>query len=210
MFNSLAGRITGHDFPLLYLATGGIEWELEVSATTFQAALGADKTVRQRFMIHLHTREDILKLYGFRTIAERTAFRELLKVTGIGPKQALRILSGTTVPALTELLEQEDVDALTRIPGLGRKTAQKMILQLKGHLALDPEQTHSGGSASGAPGDELVAALVDMGFDRSAARDALQRISTELAGDEGAGDGAGDAPDEQELFRRAIVALSGS
>lgn len=206
MFNSLSGRITGHDFPLLFLATGGIEWELEVSATTFQAALGADKTARQRFLVHVHTREDILKLYGFRTTAERTAFRELLKVTGIGPKQALRILSGTTVPALTELLEQEDVDALTRIPGLGRKTAQKMILQLKGHLALNTENDSTGGTRSGAPGDELVAALVDMGFDRSAAKDALQRISTELAGE----DGAGSAPDEQELFRRAIVALSGS
>ncbi|MEX2442239.1 MAG: Holliday junction branch migration protein RuvA [Alkalispirochaeta sp.] len=204
MFNSLAGRITGHDFPLLYLATGGIEWELEVSAATFQAALGADKTVRQRFLVHLHTREDILKIYGFRTTAERTAFRELLKVAGIGPKQALRILSGTTVAALTELLEQEDVDALTRIPGLGRKTAQKMILQLKGHLALETEGGSSGRTTPGAPGDDLVAALVDMGFDRSAARDALKRLSTELSGEEG------HTPDEQELFRRAIVTLSGS
>lgn len=204
MFNSLSGRITGHDFPLLYLATGGIEWELEVSAATFQAALGADKTVRQRFLVHVHTREDILKLYGFRTAAERTAFRELLKVTGIGPKQALRILSGTTVPALTELLEQEDVDALTRIPGLGRKTAQKMILQLKGHLALDTENDSAGGTRSGTPGEELVAALVDMGFDRSTARDTLKRLSTKLSGEDGA------AADEQELFRRAIVALSGS
>ncbi|MFW5694299.1 MAG: Holliday junction branch migration protein RuvA [Alkalispirochaeta sp.] len=204
MFNSVAGRITGHDFPLLYVATGGIEWELEVSATTFQAALGADKTARRRFLIHLHTREDILKLYGFDTVAERSAFRELLKVAGIGPKQALRILSGTTVAALTELLEEEDVDALTRIPGLGRKTAQKMILQLKGHLVLEPEIGSGGGTHPGTPGDDLVAALVDMGFDRSAARNALQRLSTELSGE------AGDAPDEQELFRRAIVALSGT
>ncbi len=204
MFNSLAGRITGHDFPLLYLATGGIEWELEVSATTFQAALGADTSLRQRFLVHLHTREDILKLYGFHTPAERAAFRELLKVAGIGPKQALRILSGTTVAALTELLEQEDVDALTRIPGLGRKTAQKMILQLKGHLALESDQGSGGGTAAGAPGDDLVAALVDMGFDRSASRDALKRIAEELSGE------AGENPDEQELFRRAIVALSGS
>jgi Holliday junction DNA helicase RuvA len=189
---------------LVYLATGGIEWELEVSATTFQAALGVDKTQRQRFLIHVHTREDILKLYGFRTTAERTAFRELLKVAGIGPKQGLRILSGTTVTALTELLEQEDVDALTRIPGLGRKTAQKMILQLKGHLALETEGSANRGATSGAPGDELVAALVDMGFDRSAARDTLRHLSSELSGEDGG------APDEQELFRRAIVALSGS
>jgi len=204
VFNSLAGRITGHDFPLLYLATGGIEWELEVSATTFQATLGADTALRQRFFIHLHTREDILKLYGFYTSGERIVFRELLKVTGIGPKQALRILSGTTVAALTELLEQEDVEALTRIPGLGRKTAQKIILQLKGHLALESDQTSKHETVSGTPGDELVAALVDMGFDRSAARDTLTRIAEELAGE------TGSPPDEQELFRRAIVSLSGS
>ena len=203
MFNSLSGRITGHDFPLLYLSAAGVEWELEVSATTFQAALGAEPGRRHRVLVHVHVREDILKLYGFWSAPERRAFRELLKVPGIGPRQALRILSGTTVAALTELLEQEDITALTRIPGLGRKTAQKMILQLKGHLVTD-EGAHDAPTAGQAPEDELLAALVDMGFDRTTARETLTRLAKDMGSDDG------DAPDEQELFRRAIVALSGS
>lgn len=217
MFNSLSGRISGHDFPLLFLSAAGIEWELEVSATTFQSALAADKTARQRLYVHLYSREDLLKLYGFWSVGERTAFRELLKVSGIGPRQALRILSGTTVTALTELLEQEDVDALTRIPGLGRKTVQKMILQLKGHLVTSDEGATTAGTAA-VPGDELLTALIEMGFDRVRARDTLQQLMRESQGategateGAGAGDGAGEHPfDEQELFRRAIVALSGS
>ena len=105
--------------------------------------------------------------------------------------------------ALTELLEQEDITALTRIPGLGRKTAQKMILQLKGHLVTD-EGAHDAPTAGQAPEDELLAALVDMGFDRTTARETLTRLAKDMGSDDG------DAPDEQELFRRAIVALSGS
>lgn len=209
MFNSVSGRISGHDFPLLYLAAAGIEWELEVSATTFQAALAAEKDARHRLYVHLYSREDLLKLYGFWTAGERTAFRELLKVSGIGPRQALRILSGTTVAALTQLLEAEDVDALTRIPGLGRKTVQKMILQLKGHLVTSAAGNTTAGTAA-APGDELLTALVEMGFDRVRARDTLQQLIRDGESG-GAGDGMSAGPmDEQELFRRAIVALSGS
>lgn len=202
MFNSLTGRISGHDFPHVYLTDGAVEWELEVSATTFQAVLAASGEEHHRVLVHLHVREDLLQLYGFWTAAERRAFRELLKVPGIGPRQALRILSGTTVPVLTELLEREDVESLTRIPGLGKKTAQKMILQLKGHLATDGAEPGGGptGTADGDDG-ELVAALVDMGFDRSAARTALRTAREEIGSEDG-------PADEQELFRRAIVALS--
>lgn len=200
MFNSLTGRITGHDFPSLYLSTGGIEWALEVSAATFQAALAAEHGVEHRVYLHLHSREDALQLFGFWTSAERRAFRELLKVTGIGPRQALRILSGTTVEVLTTMLDQEDVEALTHIPGLGKKTAQKMILQLKGHLVTENTGTHPGTTAEAGRDGELLAALVEMGFDRGAAKTALEDGAQAL----------GDDADEQELFRHAIVTLSGS
>lgn len=196
MFNSITAPISGHDFPLLYLRDGALEWEVEVSASTFQSALAAEPGTAHRVFVHLHTREDMMRLYGFWTAAERSAFRELLRVPGIGPRQALRILSGTTVEALSRLLEEEDVSALTRIPGLGRKTAQKMVLQLKGSLVTDDGTPRS---ASGlAPGDELEAALVDMGFDRSRAQQVLKELREENPDN-----------DEQKLFRSAIVALSG-
>jgi Holliday junction DNA helicase RuvA len=203
MFNRITGTITGHDFPLLFVTTtGGIEWEFEVSALTFQEALASRETETHAILVHLHVREDILKLYGFWHSDERRAFRELLTVPGIGPRQALRILSGTTVRELTELLENEDVTALTRIPGLGRKTAQKLVLQLKGSLVTDGQSTGGGAAGSSAPEPygELADALAEMGFDRAQAVTTLTRLA-EDADDE--------SPNEQDLFRRAIVALSG-
>lgn len=198
MFNSITAPISGHDFPMLYLQDGAVEWELEVSAATFQSAIAGGSGEAHRVFIHVYTREDLIRLYGFWTDAERVAFRELLRVPGIGPRQALRILSGTSVEALSQLLEQEDVTALTRIPGLGRKTAQKMVLQLKGSLVTDRTDRRAGGGADPS-GDELEAALTEMGFDRGQARRILDDLRT--------GDDA--VADEQELFRRAIVALSG-
>ncbi|MCG8477536.1 MAG: Holliday junction branch migration protein RuvA [Spirochaetales bacterium] len=206
MFNSLYGLVSGHQFPNLSFRTGGIEWLLEVSATTFQAALAAHRDEEQRIFVYLHSREDLVRLYGFWTQAERSAFLELISVSGIGPRQALKILSGTTVAALTELLDREDVDALTRLPGLGKKTAQKMILQLKGHLVVERDEASPLQAAS--RDEEILRALVEMGFDRGAAQAVLDRLIPEIDG-EGAGDAAPDDDErERELFRRAIVALS--
>ena len=203
MFNSLYGLVSGHQFPNLAFRTGGIEWQLEVSAITFQAALASHRDEEQRIFVYLHAREDLMRLYGFWTRSERSAFLELISVSGIGPRQALKILSGTTVSALTELLEREDIDALTRLPGLGKKTAQKMILQLKGHLVLEREGASSSASAA-TRDEEILGALVEMGFDRGAAQAVLDRIIPEIDG-EHVGD---EDARERELFRRAIIELS--
>ncbi|TVR66047.1 MAG: Holliday junction branch migration protein RuvA [Spirochaetaceae bacterium] len=205
MFNSLTGKLAGHSYPRLFLATGGVEWELEVSAATFQAVLAENRDAPQRLLVHLQVREDLMKLFGFGTEAERQVFQELITVSGIGPRQALRILSGTTVRELTRLLEAEDVQALTRIPGLGTKTAQKMILQLKGHLVL--EDSAGGRSAGGTgPLEELLAALVEMGFDRAAARTVLERLREENQPSDALSP-LGET-EEREIFRRAIQELS--
>jgi holliday junction DNA helicase RuvA len=212
MFNSLTGKLSGHSFPQLLLETGGLEWQVEVSATTFQAALAADRNAPVRLLVYLQVREDILKLFGFWTEAERQVFLELITVSGIGPRQALRILSGTTVRELTTLLEAEDVPALTRIPGLGTKTAQKMILQLKGHLVLD-DPAGAGNTLRGSgPLEELLTALVEMGFDRSGARTVLERLRDEIVGDTVPAEGRSASElselQEREIFRRAIQELS--
>lgn len=204
MFNSLTGHVTGHDFPALYLTTGAMEWSLEVSAATFQTALATPHQQELRLFVHLHVREDALKLFGFASLAERGAFLELLTVPGIGPRQALKILSSTSVEALSQMLEGEDVAALTRLPGLGTRTAQKMILQLRGRLATEPAEANAGVSSAGGPYSELVAALVEMGFDAREAEAALEAAAGEI----GAALPEGAAR-EQDLFRRAIVTLSG-
>lgn len=211
MFNSLTGRLSGHDFPRILLETGGVEWQIEVSAATFQAVLAADRSEPIRILLFLQVREDLMKLFGFWTEAERRAFRELVTVPGIGPRQALRILSGTTVAQLTQLLEAEDVQALTRIPGLGTKTAQKMILQLKGHLVLeDSSSSKTDGTAGSGPIEELLTALVEMGFDRTSARTTLERLREEIAGTDDGSDSIVEINEQQEreLFRRAIQELS--
>ncbi len=204
MFNSLIGHIAGHRFPLVYIRTGGVEWQVEVSAGTFQSVLSAEGECR--IFTYLHSREDLLRLYGFWTERERAVFLELISVSGIGPKQALKILSGTTAESLVAFLESEDIPSLTRIPGLGKKTAQRLILQLKGHLIMDEESGQgTGGTVRHDMAGELLQALMDMGFDRKKAETVLNEVSTELA-DHTFSD---DRSREQELFRRAIVALSG-
>ena len=204
MFNSLTGRFSGHSFPQVFIETAGVEWQIEVSAGTFQSVLASAHGEPVRLFVYLQAREDLLKLFGFWSESERRAFLELITVPGIGPRQALRILSGTTVAQLTQLLEAEDVQALTRIPGLGTKTAQKMILQLKGHLVLEDATTAGDGTGTGTPLEELLTALTEMGFDRGATRTVLNKLREELV--------EPDEPltdrHEQEIFRRAIVELS--
>ena len=206
MFNSLNGVIRGHDYPFVYLEIGGIEWALEVSATTFQSALDAESGSINRIYTYLHLREDALKLYGFWTKLERIAFLELISVSGIGPRQALKILSGTTVPSLRRYLEDEDVTALVRIPGLGKKTAQQLILQLKGHLVTD--DSGDGATTTGpvtSQHEEIYNALVEMGYDSKQAEEVLRRVAEALDEDET----LGPKERESELFRRSIVELSG-
>lgn len=199
MFNRLRGSIEGFDFPYIYLSTGGVEWEIEVSAACFRTIAAKERRGDCTLPVHLYVRDDILKLYGFLDDAERKLFRHLLTVNGIGPRQAIKILSGSSVDGLLRALENDDIDTLSTIPGLGRKTAQKILLQLKGHLVQDQKP---GGPGNGIPStrDDLVEALVDMGFERPVATEVITRLRD--GGDES------EPATEEEIFRRAIVELS--
>lgn len=196
MYNSIQGTLTGKTSSKAYIEIQGIEYELEVSFHTSSSLPSIGTEVR--LFTYLHHREDALKLYGFLEEKERSLFFDLLKVDGIGPKQALRILSGTTVDAFLLILESEDVKALTRIPGLGIKTAQKVFLSLRGKLTLEE---------GALPSEErdLQLALVEMGFDSRRAAEAV-KASLQECREEGV---PGETL-EQEAFRRAIVLLSGA
>ena len=195
MFHSISGTITGRGPNTLYVTTGGVEWELEVSGFTLRELAHEDEA---RVFTYLYHREDQMRLYGFVSADERRVFLELTRVSGIGPRAAVRILSATAPDRLLQMLETEDVDALVLLPGLGRKTAQKIILTLRGRLVSMADE------ASGAHA-ELIEGLAEMGFERGGAAQAVGEIASIVRSEH---------PDltapevEQELFRRAIVRLS--
>lgn len=202
MFNSLTGIVTGRGPNALYLATGGVEWELEVSGFT-QRRLASEQHDEIRIFTYLYHREDQMRLYGFATSEERTIFLELTRVSGIGPRAAIKLLSATSPSELVRALEAEDVDSLVRLPGLGRKTAQKIILTLRGRLVGDEHavREHS----------ELAEGLVEMGFDAKQVATVITDVALELDGESTGDAGTPNDPAtrEQEIFRRAIVRLSG-
>lgn len=195
MLNSITGRITYKDAEKIFLQTAGVEWEILTSLTTSRE-LPAEGQPARIFIYLLH-REDQMRLYGFAAPGERDLFLDLLKVEGVGPKLALRILSGVEAPVFAAALEAEDAEALANLPGIGRKTAQKIILKLKGRLSISPQP--------GSPGvEDLVEALSGMGFDRREARTAV------AAAVKACKDASLPKEElERELFKRAVSLLSG-
>jgi holliday junction DNA helicase RuvA len=199
MFNSVSGRLSEKRADAICIDTGGVEWELSVPARSVDdfGALGDEA----RAFAWLHHYEDGMRLYGFPTEADRAVFRELMKVEGIGPKQALRILSGIKPEALGAALDSDDLASLQTIPGVGPKLAQKMLLALKGKLVSRPEAEGKGRGAGGEFAD-VVRALADMGFDRKAAEKAVAEASKGAAGRSASGER------EREVFREALLDLS--
>ncbi len=193
MFNSLAGRITEKRFDLLRVENHGLEWEFLVPARSIDdfGELGAET----RVYIYLLHREDQMRLYGFPSERERALFLELIKVDGIGPRQAVKILSGIESGELSRALDAEDLARLQQVPGLGAKTAQKLVFALKGKLPGKAPEENRGQWA------DVVRALTDMGYDRKRASETVSRLAA-------GADGRKGPEAEQELFRRAIVELS--
>jgi len=193
MFNSIRGVITQKLTESVYLLSGGIEWDIAVPSTDINQL--PPQGEEGRIFTWFYHREDNVKLYGFIGLERRAMFLELLKIEGIGPKGALKIMGGIGQEELERALETEDLPRLEAVPGLGKKTAQKMILALKGKLAsvkAAPETTYG----------DLVEALAGMGYDKRAAAEALARVETELPPD------LAGAEKEKLLFKQVIVYLS--
>jgi holliday junction DNA helicase RuvA len=195
VFNSLTGRIVEKRPGSVYLLTGGVEWDIAVPDASADnlPAVGEEARI-YTYLLH---RDDQMKLFGFAHPSERLLFLELMKVDGVGPRQALRVLSVTPPDVLVQLLDEGDADAIARTPGIGKKTAQKIILALRGKLRLDETSAPSGF-------DDIVAALVEMGFDRKTAEEAVTAVRQEHPSADESTPLA-----EDELMRRAIVRLSG-
>lgn len=195
MYNSIYGTFSGRTESSLFLVKNGVEWSLAASERTIQnSSLNKEEI---RVFTYLHHKEDTMVLYGFINERERQVFLELNKVSGIGPKQALRMLSGIGTEELVAALDEGNTDRLSMLPGIGKKTAAKIILALRGKLKLESEDK------SDDKFSDLIEALAGMGFDKKAAKKALDEISSRKEFSTLESDIL-----EKELFREAIVFLS--
>ena len=167
MINAVVGKIVqcAPDHVLL-LTAGGVEYRLDVSSNTSSHLMKHKGEDGVRVLAYLQHREDAMTLFGFYGEEERFCFEQLQTVPGIGARQAIKILSGITVENLIKALDGQDVKTLSKVSGIGPKTAQKLVLQLRNVLVLDDAE--EGGEDTSSPGQfrELVESFLDMGFDR--------------------------------------------
>jgi Holliday junction DNA helicase RuvA len=195
MFNSITGVITYKDEERVFLNACAVEWEIHVSRSSSDDL--PEEGQKTKVYVYLYHRDDQVKLFGFSQATERDVFLDLLKVEGVGPRQALKILSGVEVGRFIEALDSEDLDLLSGIPGVGKKTAQKIMLKLKGKLTVT---TPAGISLE----EDILNALVGMGFDRRSAKGAVSSASRTLR------ERDLDREElERELFKTALSQLSG-
>lgn len=195
MIGHLRGRLVRKAPPALIVDVGGVGYELEAPMSTFYRLPEVGSEVELH--THLVVREDAHLLYGFSTENERRLFRDLLRVTGIGPKIGLALLSGMDVDTFLFCVEAQDVDALTRIPGIGRKTAERLLIEMRDRiraLGQMPSATPRIDQPAGAQA-EAFAALVALGYRPAEVTRLLKTVDNEGAGTE-------------ELIRRALQAAA--
>jgi Holliday junction DNA helicase RuvA len=164
MIGSLRGRITSKIPPQLTIEVGGVGYEVEAPMSTFLHLPNVGEEVK--LLTHFVVREDAQLLYGFATEDERRLFRTLLKVSGIGPKIGLALLSGISVEAFALCVKTQDVSALVRVPGVGRKTAERLIVEMRDKIA--PSESAPVGAVvvqpEASPEAEAFGALVALGY----------------------------------------------
>ena len=204
MFNSLTGIITGKFPKQLLLDTHGIEWDLCVPDSNLELfpPVGSEAKVYTWLQ---HT-DVLMTLFGFATADERTLFLDLLKVDGVGPKGAVKIMSSASSSRLLEVLERGDVEMLEKIPGVGKKTAGKMMLQLKGKLTLSQTSNVVRVEKPAAFAD-VIDSLASMGYEKRLVEQKVAVLAETLNSDPAF---ASKSQKEKEdlIFRRAIVELA--
>lgn len=197
MIGSLSGVLAFKSPPHLLLDVGGVGYEVEAPMSTFYTLPAVGQPTR--LLTHLVVREDAHILYGFATLQERALFRSLLKVSGVGPRIALAILSGVTATVFAQVVRAEDAATLTRIPGVGRKIAERLIVEMRDRLedpgvlataaalGADAQRLEPGAQA------EAYSALVALGYKPLEATKMLKALGAD-----------GNALSTEELIRRAL------
>jgi Holliday junction DNA helicase RuvA len=198
MIAHLRGRLFSKSPNQAIVECAGVGYDITISVATFSAlpAEGVEATLH----IHTHVREDQLALFGFSEIQEKRLFEKLLTISGIGPKLAITVLSGISSDRLVGAIRSGDHGTLTKIPGIGKKTAERVVLELKDKLddLAVSLSASTGGPHHGPAGDDALSALVNLGYPRPVAQKAIE---TAIAKDPEA------ASDFETLFRAAMATI---
>ncbi len=172
MIGRLSGKLTAKNPPQILVEVGGVGYEVDVPMSTFYSLPSAGASVT--LFTHLVVREDAHVLYGSASAEERSVFRQLIRVSGIGPRTALAVLSGMSVADLAQSIALQDAGRLVKIPGIGRKTAERLLLELKGKLA------ESVGEPTTERGADVVNALVALGYSDKEALAAAKGLAPDM------------------------------
>ena len=195
MIAHLRGKLLAKHPNQAVVETGGVGYDVTISVPTFSdlPALGAEVALH----IHTHVREDIIALYGFLRPAEKLLFEKLITVSGIGPKLAITILSGMAADEMVGAIRGNDVVRLTRIPGIGKKTAERMILELRDKLPPAGPTVTPSTPAPSATEEDVLSALLNLGYQRAAAEKVLATLTQN-----------GEGQSFDRMFREALGRLS--
>jgi len=192
MIAHLRGKLLAKHPNQAIVEAGGVGYDVNISVPTFSdlPASGSDVSL----YIYTHVREDQIALYGFRHSAEKQLFEKLITVSGIGPKLAITILSGMPADEMIAAIRGNDLARLTKIPGVGKKTAERMVLELRDKLPAEKGQEQAAPTALSATEQDVLSALINLGYQRTVAEKAVSSIRN---------NGSFEA-----LFREALAQLS--
>jgi Holliday junction DNA helicase RuvA len=180
MIGKLTGTLSDKNPPQVLVDCNGVGYEVHVPMSTFYnlPELGSKLSLLTHFVV----REDAQILYGFASAQEREAFRQLIKISGVGPRTALSVLSGMSVAELAQAVTLQEAGRLVKVPGIGKKTAERLLLELKGKLGPDIGASASVGSASQV---DILQALLALGYSDKEAALALKALPSEVGVSEG-------------------------
>ena len=182
MIGRLNGTLADKNPPQVLEDCRGVGYEVDVPMSTFYNLPGIGEAVT--LLTHFVVREDAQILFGFATPSEREAFRQLIRISGVGPRTALSVLSGMSVADIAQAVTAQDASRLVKVPGIGKKTAERLLLELKGKIGADLGNLAGAGPASDAQAD-ILQALVALGYSDKEAQAALKPLPKDVGVSEG-------------------------
>jgi Holliday junction DNA helicase RuvA len=181
MIGRIEGRLLEKNPPAILVDANGVGYEIDVPMSTFYQLPAISERVT--LLTHMTVREDAHQLYGFSTHSERAAFRELIKISGVGARTALAVLSGLSVTELAQTITLQESARLTRVPGIGKKTAERLLLELKGKLGADLGSAKASAASDAAA--DVIRALLALGYNEREANAAVRGLPPETSVSDG-------------------------